>query len=107
MIRRLLSLVYGVLFFWVGYMLMCQSVFSLSPTDMVLGCAAGVEAFYRALIAAGTPLLAMIVLFSRIPLAKRAWANIGCAAGAALILLMCAVFLGAGASPDPVALFVV
>ncbi len=95
MIRRLLSLVYGVLAFWVGYVLMCQSVFNMSAADMVLNCAEGLNAFYRAAIAAGVPLLAMVLLLSRLPLVKRMWANIGSLAGAALILLLCAVFMGA------------
>lgn len=96
MIRRLLSLIYGVLVFWAGYALLCNIAFEVAPVDMILQCAEGVEQFYLALIACLVPVLAMILILSRVPLVKRLWANLGCIVCAAAILLFCFIFLGSG-----------
>lgn len=96
MIRRLLSLIYGGVAYWVVFLLTCTWLFDLTPYGVILGAQTGTMGFYRAAAAALIPVAAMILLLSRLPLIKRGWANAGCMALAAVTLLLSLVFFGSG-----------
>lgn len=96
MIRRLLSLIYGGVAYWVVFLATCTWLFDLTPYAVIVGAQAGTSGFYRAAAAALIPVAAMVLLLSRLPLIKRGWANAGCMVLAAVTLLLSLVFFGSG-----------
>lgn len=96
MIRRLLSLVVGVLAQWVLFLAISTGFFQMTAYEMITSAQGGSDAFYQVCIAALLPAAVICFILSRLPVIKRLWVNIGALALAAVILLLSLLFFGTG-----------